>query len=103
MDNDTDDDGMTDGWEVYYNLGAMNNSDAHIDIDQDGLVNLEEFQHDCHPYENDTDEDGMHDGWEVKYDLDPTDDGDASGDPDGDGIINLHEFLHGTDPRVADG
>ena len=94
---------MTDGWEIYYRLGAMNRSDAHVDIDCDGLDNLEEWRHDCHPFENDTDEDGMHDGWEVAYGFDPTDDGDAAGDPDGDGATNVEEFERGTDPRTYDG
>ncbi len=40
---DTDGDGIPDGWEVQYGLNPRFN-DASLDLDQDGLTNLEEYQ-----------------------------------------------------------
>jgi hypothetical protein len=100
--DDTDTDGIPDGWEIYYNLQALNSSDAFDDIDRDGLDNLEEWQHDCHPYENDTDGDLMHDGWEVDQGFDPLDPEDGTEDADGELLLNWQEFLNGTDPHDKD-
>lgn len=78
LDADSDDDGLTDGYEVNY---------ACLD-----------------PNDSDTDDDGMPDGWEVNNNLDPCDDmgnNGANGDPDTDGLINLNEYNGGsnsTDP-----
>jgi hypothetical protein len=92
---DTDTDGMPDGWEVYYNFQPKNSSDAYGDDDD----NLEEWTHDCDPFDNDTDGDGCHDDWEVLYGFDPSDPDDGDDDPDGDGMENWEEFEKGTDPR----
>jgi parallel beta-helix repeat protein len=40
---DGDEDGMPDGWELFYNLNPNNASDADEDLDDDGYTNLEEF------------------------------------------------------------
>ena len=40
--SDTDSDGMSDSFEVEFNLAPLND-DASIDLDGDGLTNLEEF------------------------------------------------------------
>ena len=95
-DNDTDSDGMPDGWEIRYMLNATGN-DAGDDPDSDGLSNLEEYHHGTSPRDNDTDSDGMPDGWEVANALDPLND-DAQGDVDSDGLSNLQEYEHETDP-----
>jgi parallel beta-helix repeat protein len=41
---DTDEDGMPDGWELFYDLNPNNASDANEDLDDDGYTNLEEFE-----------------------------------------------------------
>lgn len=41
--NDSDNDGMRDGWELLYNLNPNNPSDANLDLDGDGFTNVEEF------------------------------------------------------------
>ena len=102
LTNDTDTDGIPDGWEIYYNLQALNSSDGFNDIDADGLDNLEEWQNGCHPHKNDTDGDEMQDGWEVDHGFDPTDPADGGKDSDGDELLNWQEFLNGTDPRSKD-
>ncbi|GEA10638.1 M4 family metallopeptidase [Alteromonas sp. KUL49] len=40
---DTDDDGIYDGWEFEYGLNPINDSDALLDLDADGISNLREF------------------------------------------------------------
>ena len=104
--NDTDDDGMFDGWEVYYGLNPLDDFDATVDNDEDGFDsnyngtieedeehnNILEFEADTHPYIADTDADGMLDGWEWRYGLDPLNPLDAGADPDNDGVINRLEY-----------
>ncbi len=41
---DTDNDGMTDVWEVQYKLNPADATDADADADNDGFTNLEEYQ-----------------------------------------------------------
>jgi hypothetical protein len=102
VSNDTDTDGIPDGWEIHYNLQALNSSDGFNDIDADGLDNLEEWLHGSSPYLNDTDGDLMHDGWEVDHGFDPADPGDGVKDADGDELLNWQEFSNGTDPHDKD-
>jgi len=104
--NDTDGDGMFDGWEVYYGLNPLDDFDASVDNDEDGFDsnyngtieedeehnNILEFQADTHPYIADTDADGMLDGWEWRYGLDPLNPLDAGADSDNDGVINRLEY-----------
>lgn len=122
---DTDSDGMPDGWEVAHGLDPDDDGDAALDLDQDGVSNLGEFEagsnptsgdtdgdglgdwseihsHGTDPANTDTDGDGMPDGWEISRGLDPNDDGDAAGDPDQDGLTNLGEFQAGSNPASAD-
>ena len=65
---DTDGDGMSDDWENTYALDASVD-DSAIDLDKDGLTNLEEYQ-----YQSQTE----------NADIKPN-----YADTDGDGIINL--------------
>ncbi|MDI6774057.1 MAG: matrixin family metalloprotease [Verrucomicrobiota bacterium] len=87
--NDTDGDGIWDGWEWYVGLNAKNSSDGPLDRDTgggDGLTNFEEFQsyytstnvwgnwsiltnwanklRPCDPFDRDTDADQAPDGSE---------------------------------------
>jgi hypothetical protein len=121
LDVDLDGDGIPDGWEDSHGLNPDDDSDAGIDLDNDTLTNLEEYQngtdlndadtdddglndsdevntHGTNPADPDTENDGMPDGWEVTHDLDPLSD-DASGDPDDDGYTNLQEYSEGGDPN----
>ena len=104
--NDTDDDGMWDGWEVYYGFNPLDAYDSTVDNDEDGFDsnyngtieeeeehnNRLEFAADTHPFFADTDSDGMLDGWEWKYGLDPLNPLDALFDSDNDGLINRLEY-----------
>ena len=79
FNNDTDADGMPDGWEALYNLNPTFLQDAYSDYDMDGLTNLEEYQYlashgwELDPRDPDTDNDGWLDSTEINEGTDPTD------------------------------
>jgi hypothetical protein len=70
-DPDTDNDGMTDGWEDKHKLDPRCATDATADPDGDGLSNLDEFQHDTNPRSVDSDGDGISDKAETDAGSDP--------------------------------
>ena len=72
-DSDTDDDGLTDGDEV--------------------------FNHQTSPLLPDTDGDDMLDGWEIENNLDAVNANDIMEDPDLDGYGNIYEFIHNSVPN----
>ncbi|MCD6460926.1 hypothetical protein J7L67_09725 [bacterium] len=51
LNEDTDSDGMQDGWEYYNNLNPLVD-DAALDSDNDGMTNLEEFIADTDPQDS---------------------------------------------------
>jgi len=118
---DTDADLMDDNWEIIYGLNPNSADDASLDLDQDGLSNLEEYLANTYPNNADSDNDGlsdfdelntyftqpinsdsdadiMPDGWEVSFALNPLDGADAHLDLDGDSFTNVIEFIGGSDP-----
>lgn len=106
--NDTDDDGLTDTFEVA-ELGLVHNvvngsdtdddglPDGEEDPDNDTLTNLQEQDLGTDPLSNDTDEDGLTDDFEIEQDLDP-----LAADGDSDGLDDGAERRVGTDPAVSD-
>jgi hypothetical protein len=60
---DWDGDGLPDDWEMAYGLNPGLN-DSGIDLDGDGLTNLDEYELDTDPLNPDTDGDGILDGQE---------------------------------------
>ena len=106
---DSDGDGMSDGWEMLWDLDP-NLGDGALDPDLDGLDNAAEWAHGSDPTNADTDGDGVNDGDEVTAGGDPTSaadhrpvadagpdligntdellvaDGSASSDPNGDAL-----------------
>ncbi len=121
---DTDGDGMHDQWENVNGFNPLDPSDAGLDADSDGVINLDEFLMGTDPQGGDTDSDGlldgleisigtsttnvdsdgdgMSDGWEYFNGLDPLASGDASLDADLDTLSNLQEFTLGLDPQNQD-
>jgi len=105
-DNDTDNDGIYDGWEVNYGFNPLYDYDATVDFDFDGFdsnfngtiegdeehINLLEYHADTDPRIVDTDFDGMWDGWEWRYGLNPLNALDAQADSDQDGVTNNIEY-----------
>jgi PKD repeat protein len=74
-ENDKDDDGMDDSWELLWGLDPTRN-DADEDKDRDKLSNKKEHDNDpqTRPDKNDTDDDGYSDYDEImNHDTDPTD------------------------------
>lgn len=65
-----------------------------LDLDNDGLTNVEEFQLNTNTLSNDTDSDGMSDYEEIFNGTDPN-----QSDTDGDGASDNLEAIEGTDPN----
>ena len=108
--NDTDGDGLMDGWEQYYrvNYNASLNpllvdtdnntvSDANEDLDHDNLTNLMEQEYGTNPMLNDTDGDGLTDWFEINV----THTNPAVADTDGDGMPDGYEYDKGFNPLNA--
>lgn len=119
--NDSDGDGMADTWERQHGFDPNNAADAQFDSDNDGLVNLREYQlgtlpltadsdgdglldgaevdtHGSNPLHSDTDQDGLNDYQEVVWGTNPT-----HVDSDGDGLLDGQEVnVYGTNPLASD-
>lgn len=67
FDLDTDGDGMPDAWEIEYDLDPLDPSDAHDDLDGDGLTNLQEYLYGTDPTNPDTSGDGLSDFLKVTW------------------------------------
>ena len=117
---DEDNDQMSDGWEYHHGLNPYIN-DSAADLDNDLLLNIEEFQANTFPDNNDTDLDNVDDYQEVKIyftnplnadsDSDKIDDGieinDLNSDPnsndtDIDGMNDWYEWVWGLQILVND-
>ncbi|NQZ99305.1 MAG: metallophosphoesterase, partial [Myxococcales bacterium] len=109
-DQDDDNDGLPDAWEIEHGLNPLSSTDASGDADSDGLPNLLEYQLGMNPLDlpiapgeeaPDHDEDGMPTWWEGHFGLDPFDPADALLDPDGDGTPSVEEYREERSPLVA--
>ncbi len=89
LDDDSDGDGMKDGWERFHGLNSNDNgtldpdSGPAGDLDGDGLSNAGEFASGTDPNDADSDGDGLMDGPEIASGSDPGDP-----DSDGDGLLD---------------
>lgn len=119
---DEDEDGLPTWWEDRHGLNDDDASDAALDADSDGVVNLDEFFAGLDPLNEDSDSDTLLDGEELNTfgtnalsgdtDGDTLSDADElneyltdplSRDSDGDVFDDAAElFLYGTDPINAD-
>jgi len=102
---DFDNDKIPDSWEMEHSLNPDQDYDALEDTDNDGLINLLEYNkgfRSTDPRNPDTDDDQLPDGWERDYGLDPLSsigDNGTDGDPDNDGFTNYQEYKDGTNPK----
>ena len=71
--DDTDNDGLPDGFELANGLDPNNPADASEDPDNDGLTHLQEFQAGTDLNQADTDGDSVPDGLELAMGTDPLD------------------------------
>jgi hypothetical protein len=99
LNPDEDSDKILDGWELLYGLDPTNVTDAGIDIDIDGLTNVNEFTNNTNPLNNDTDFDLLSDGDEVLIHFTEPTDSDTDNDLLADGEEVLTYF---TNPLLAD-
>jgi hypothetical protein len=94
---DTDDDGLSDLWELAFGL-PIGPDNTSTDGDGDGLVDSEEARLGTDPGAADTDLDGLSDGSEVAvHGTEP-----LAADTDGDALADGAEVALGTDPRFPD-
>lgn len=102
-DKDTDEDGLTDSFEIINNTNPNN-----PDTDLDGILDYEELikgedGYITDPTKPDTDDDGFNDKIEIDYNHDPTDPYDSPAyeeiDTDKDGLYDKYEELYGLDPN----
>jgi hypothetical protein len=98
LEQDTDNDGLPDYYEVQNNsfLSPTNAADALLDADGDGLNNLAEFQNRTNPLLSDSDNDGLGDNAEVTGGSNP-----LLADTDGDQISDGAEVHGGSSPVDA--
>ncbi|XQF93982.1 M4 family metallopeptidase (plasmid) [Pseudoalteromonas espejiana] len=82
---DADTDLMDDNWELLYGLDPNDAADAGLDLDQDGLTNLEEYTANTLPNSADTDSDDLSDYDEINVYLTEPNNADTDSDrmPDG--------------------
>ncbi len=95
---DSDNDGMPDGWEYFYGLNPNDPSDAFVDSDGDGLVNLGEYNFGTDPKLADTDADFLPDAQEAFFGTNPRDP-----DTDKDGLLDGREVWDKNLDGVPDG
>lgn len=89
-DEDTDDDFIGDGTEVY----VYQTDPTLADTDGDGLNDYDETQrYETDPNDTDTDDDGLTDYEEKSHALNPLDATDTAADYDGDTLTNADEVL----------
>ncbi len=97
LGDDSDGDGIPDDWEITHGLNPNDSLDALLDLDRDGLTNLQEFESGTNPNNPDMDSDGITDGDEVAgapgFITNP-----LNPDTDGDGIRDGLEIESGSDP-----
>ena len=98
-DTDSDDDSLSDSWEVLFGHDPMWADDASEDVDQDGLSATQEEQAGTDPLDADSDDDGLSDSEEINtHGTDPLD-----ADSDDDGLSDGAEInIHTTDPLLPD-
>lgn len=94
---DSDNDGLTDEFELNNALDPNDASDALGDKDADGLSNLEEYLLGTSVLHQDTDGDTISDFDETQIGTDP-----LQADTDADGMVDGEELLRGTDPLSGD-
>jgi len=107
-ENDTDNDGIPDGDELFGD-GTHGDADGYVtdplnpDVDGDGIKDGEERiegvdGYITDPNAADTDDDGYSDGFEVENGMDPTTHLGIDDDDDGDGLPLYGEIILGSDP-----
>ena len=95
---DSDGDGIPDDVEIAVGLDPNDPNDAGLDLDNDGLSNLDEFNLGTFINDADSDDDGILDGEEVAAGADGFVTNPLLNDTDGDGVRDALEIQTGSDP-----
>lgn len=93
LDEDSDDDGLSDGDEVL----KYHTDPSRLDTDRDGSYDGEEIAAETKPLDPDSDDDGLEDGFEASLATNPLD-----LDTDDDGAWDGEEVIAGTEADIAD-
>lgn len=96
-DEDDDNDGLPDSWEITHGMNPLDPADASTDADGDTLSALNEYLTGTRPDSIDSDADGIADGDEGP--LHGTNPGNR--DSDGDGYLDGTEVVEGFSPAEA--
>jgi len=96
-ETDIDDNGVLDSQEFWFDQEFFS-----IDSDFDSVNDGQEMILGTSRFSNDTDSDLMSDSWEIQYGLNPLNANDALSDEDSDGLSNLEEFLNNCNPNMED-
>jgi len=78
LEEDIDEDGLPNEWELKYGLNPEDNKDAEQDPDFDRLTNRKEYEYGTDPKNSDTDNDGYKDGEEVQGGFNPNGSGELT-------------------------
>ena len=97
FDSDMDQNGILDSQEYWLNTALF-----YSDADNDTISDAMEIIQGLDINSPDSDHDAMPDAWELKVGLNPRDPFDAFGDPDHDNLTNLQEYNYGLNPYSAD-
>lgn len=89
VEKDSDSDGIPDKWISIYSAIADLEDIPGTDSDDDGLTNLQEFEHGTNPLNPDTDGDNVYDSVELWNDLNPL-------EPMTDGVTDDYIIIYGT-------
>jgi hypothetical protein len=96
-DSDIDNNDVLDSQEFWLDIELFS-----TDQDSDSLSDAYEIIIGTDWESADSDQDLLPDNWELEYGLDPLNPNDALGDEDDDSVTNLEEFSHGSNPLLSD-
>ncbi|MHA1389460.1 MAG: M28 family metallopeptidase [Candidatus Thorarchaeota archaeon] len=96
-DTDIDNNDILDSEEFWLDIELFS-----TDQDSDSLSDAYEMIIGTDWKSADSDQDSLPDNWELEYGLDPLNAIDATADEDGDSLTNYEEFIHGSNPLLID-
>ena len=96
-DQDINNNDILDSQEFWFDVSLFES-----DQDGDTISDADEMILGTSMTSQDSDQDNVPDPWELEYDMDPLDSSDGALDFDSDGLTNAEEYEYGCNPRLAD-